>query len=298
MTQSKSTALRGALCTIIGGIFWGFSGTCGQYLFSTFPITSLQLTCVRLTAAGLILLAMSFFRHRNRIFAVWKDPKDAAFLVTFGIAGLMLCQYAYMTAVAFSNAATATVLQTLNLVLIMLASCITVRRRPNRVESVSLLLALLGTYLLATGGDPRHMVLSRQGLLWGLITAAAVTLYTMLSRGLLEKHDRALVTGWGMLIGGITLNLIARSWNDPLRLPLQGWLAMAVIILLGTVAAFTMFLQGIHDIGPVKSSMMASTEPVSATIFAALWLGTSFSATDLIGFLCITATIFLLAKSE
>ena len=298
LTQSKSTALRGALCTIIGGIFWGFSGTCGQYLFSNFAITSLQLTCIRLTVSGLILLVISFFRRREQFFAVWKDPKDAALLAAFGVAGLMMCQYSYMTAISFSNAATATVLQTLSLVFIMLATCVTMRRRPNRLENISLLLALLGTYLLATGGDPRHMVLSRQGLFWGVTTAVAVTVYTLLPRRLLEKWDRIVITGWGMFIGGITLNLIARSWNSPVKLPVQGWLAMAVIILLGTVAAFTMFLQGIRDIGPVKSSMMASTEPVSATIFAALWLGTTFSVMDIIGFLCITATIFLLAKSE
>ena len=61
-----------------------------------------------------------------------------------------------MTAISYSNAATATVLQTLNLVLIMLVTCLRLRRRPRRVEAVSLLLALLGTYLLATGGDPAH----------------------------------------------------------------------------------------------------------------------------------------------
>ncbi|MBQ7778669.1 MAG: EamA family transporter [Oscillibacter sp.] len=298
MKTTISPKLRGALCTIIGGVFWGFSGTCGQYLFSNFEITSLQLTCIRLTIAGLIMLAMAFCRRRDQFFAVWTAPKDAALLVAFGIMGLMMCQYSYMTAISYSNAATTTVLQTLNLVFIMLITCVTVHRWPNRVETFSLLLALFGTFLLATGGDPRHMVLSRQGLLWGLITAAAVTLYTLLPRRLLEKWDRTVVTGWGMLVGGITLNLIARSWNSPVKLPVQGWLAIAAIILLGTVAAFSLFLQGIRDIGPVKSSMMASTEPVSATVFSALWLGTTFSLTDIIGFLCITATIFLLAKSE
>ena len=59
-----------------------------------------------------------------------------------------------------------------------------------------------------------------------------------------------------------------------------------------------LIMPGIVDVGPAKASMLASTEPVSATVFSALWLGTSFSATDLIGFAAITATVFLLAKSE
>ena len=75
-------------------------------------------------------------------------------------------------------------------------------------------------------------------------------------------------------------------------------IAVGAIVLLGTAAAFSLIMQGIVDVGPAKASMLASTEPVSATVFSALWLGTSFSATDLIGFAAITATVFLLAKSE
>ena len=47
-----------------------------------------------------------------------------------------------------------------------------------------------------------------------------------------------------------------------------------------------------------SETIMAATEPLSATVFSALWLGTSFHAADLIGFAAIISTIFLLAKSE
>ena len=73
---------------------------------------------------------------------------------------------------------------------------------------------------------------------------------------------------------------------------------VAAIVLFGTVLSFTLFMQGIQDVGPVKSSMLAATEPVSATVFSAVWLGTAFSAVDLMGFAAIIATIFLLARSE
>ena len=61
---------------------------------------------------------------------------------------------------------------------------------------------------------------------------------------------------------------------------------------------FPLIMQGIADIGPVRSSMLATTEPVSATILSVLWLGTSFTVTDIIGFAAIISIIFLLAKSE
>ena len=155
---------------------------------------------------------------------------------------------------------------------------------------------IFGVYMLATGGDPTHMALSPQGLFWGLAAAVAVMLYTLLPRPLLARHGRIAVTGLGMLAGGIFLNLAARSWNFSVSLPLRGWLAVTAIVVLGSAVAFALLMQGISDIGPVRSSMLAATEPVSATVFSALWLGTAFSATDLIGFGAILITIILLAK--
>ena len=283
---------------MLGGVCWGFSGTCGQYLFSRFDVSTLWLTCLRLLAGGIIMLVLAAVRHRRELRNIWRCPGDAAMLVAYGLFGLMMCQYAYMTSISYSNAGTTTVLQTLSLVIIMLLTCLRLRRRPNRVETIALLLALFGTFLLATGGDPAHMVLSPQGLFWGLATAVAATVYTQLPRRLLSRWNREVVNGWAMLIGGVVLNLGARSWTFHVDLPFRGWLAVVSIVVFGTVLSFTLFMQGIRDVGPVKSSMLASTEPVSATVFSAVWLGTAFSAVDLMGFAAIIATIFLLAKSE
>lgn len=296
MNRSKRSVSRGALLTILGGICWGFSGTCGQYLFSEFDVSPLWLTSVRILTAGIIMFLIALPRRHREMRAILKVPKDAATLFCYGAFGLLLCQYAYMVGISHSNAATTTVLQTLNLVFIMLITCVRLRRRPDRREGISLICALFGTYMLATGGNPTQLVISPQGLFWGLAAAAAVTTYSLIPQGLLQRWSRETVNACGMLIAGIVLNLLGRSWTIDVSLPLQGWLAVGCIILLGTVVAFSLFVQGIKEIGPVRASMLAATEPVSATVFSMLWLGTSFRLTDFIGFGAILLTIFLLAK--
>jgi len=294
----KKTAVRGIVCTTVGGIFWGFSGTCGQYLFSRFGVSSLWLTCIRLLSSGVILTLLALPKHHAAMKALLRQRRDMLELVVYGVCGLLLCQFSYMTAISYSNAGTTTVLQTLSLIFIMLVTCLRTRHLPNRLEAVSLVLAFSGTYILATGGDPSHLAISPLGLFWGITTAAAVTVYSILPRRLLPKWGPEVVTGFGMLAGGIFVNLAGRSWQFSVHLPIQGWLAMAAIVLLGTVLSFSLFMRGVADIGPVKSSMLAATEPVSATVFSALWLHTSFSVSDLIGFIFILATIFLLAKES
>ena len=298
MKAPESKALRGILCTVVGGIFWGFSGTCGEYLFSHYEVSTLWVTCVREIGAGAVLLIAALAKRSPGVTGIWKSWRDALRLLLFSLGGLVLCQYSYMTAISYTNAGTTTVLQNLNLVFIMILVCIAGRRLPSRKEALAAVLAVAGTFLLATHGDPRHMVLSPVGLFWGLTTAVAVTIYTLLPARILAKWGNLVVMGWGMLVGGVCLTLFSRAWWEPVELHTGLVLTTGAITFLGTVVAFGLFMQGVTLIGPVRASMLATAEPVAATVFSFLWLGTSFQLIDLAGFLCILATVFLLAGKD
>lgn len=294
--NEKQRALRGILCSVSGGVCWGVSGACGQYLFEDFGVAPIWLVCVRTLAGGAVLTLLALPRYGRELLALIRQPRELGKLTVFGLLGLMLSQYAYMVSIGYTNAGTTTVLQALSLVFVMLITCVQTRKRPDRIQLAALALAMAGTFILATGGDPRHMSLSARGLFWGLLTAAAATVYTLLPPLLVRRWGKLMVTGAGMLIGGVFINLAGRSWSYSVSLPWRGWLAVAGAVFLGSAAAFPLFMQGISDIGPVKSSVLAVTEPVSATVCAALWLGTAFSGADLTGFALILATIFLLAR--
>ena len=112
------------------------------------------------------------------------------------------------------------------------------------------------------------------------------------------RWSRAAVCGIGMLFGGAVLSTYAKLWTYDFSLPLLGWLSFGCIVIFGTVVAFSFFLKGVRDAGPVRAAMMGVTEPLSAAVFSAVWLGTSFSGAELIGFAAILGTMFLLGKSE
>lgn len=288
--------VRGILCTLIGGILWGFSGACGQYLFTNYNVNSSWLTAVRMLTAGVILSLFLILKQGKGAAAIWRVKKDALQLIAFAIFGLLFCQYAYLTAISYSNAGTATVLQYLGPVLIMILVCVTARRLPSHKEAAAILLAVLGTFLLATHGDISSMVLTKRGLAWGLLAAVSLACYTLLPARIIPRWGSMAVTGYGMLIGGIVLALALRLWSMPVSLGADGWLAVGGVAILGTAVAYTLYLQGVGDIGPVRASMLASVEPVSATLLSVFWLGSPFELIDLAGFVCIMATVFLLAK--
>ena len=294
--EASSHTLRGVLCAILGGVCWGVSGTLSEYLFTNSSATPLELTCFRTVAAGLVLLSWSFLRNRGQFLEAIHDKRALLRLLIYGVVGLVGSQYAYTTAIVYSNAATTTVLQNLNLVFILIITCIQLRKAPNLREWAALFFAVAGTWLLATGGDFHHLVLSPQGLFWGIATAVTVTLYTIIPKPLLAQWSNVLVSGFGMLLGGITTNLAVRSWRLGFdTISPRGWLAMCGVVLTGSILATTLYLRGVADIGPVKASLLAITEPVVAAVLGMLWLGTRFTKTDLLGFAFIFVTIWLLS---
>ena len=297
MHSAKDQA-RGAIITLLGGCLWGLSGSCGQFLFENKGVTSQWLVPIRLLVAGLLLLLFLWGKSGKAIFAPWRNKKDALQLLIFGIFGMMLCQYSYFTAIQHSNAGTATVLQYLNPAMILCFVCLKKRIRPVKMEVVAMLLALLGTFLLATQGNLSSLAISPAALFWGIASAVFAAVYTLYPESLLEKYGAALINGWGMLIGGLVLSLFVRPWSIPVRADAQLALVFAVIILFGTIAAFTLYLGGVKIVGPTKGSLYASIEPVSATVISVLWLHVAFSWIDLVGFICILSTIFLLAFAK
>ena len=71
-----------------------------------------------------------------------------------------------------------------------------------------------------------------------------------------------------------------------------------LIIVVGTFAAFALYLHGVSIVGSVKGSLLGAIEPVSATAFSALWLGTAFSGADWVGFVLMIAMIFLVTGEK
>lgn len=288
--------VRGTVFTLTGGTLWGFSGTCGQFLLQTKGLSSNWLVPIRLTLAGLLLLALCYWKDGRKIFRIW--AQDAAAILIFGILGMSMCQYTYFTAIGESNAGTATVLQYIGPVLILIYLSLRHKRLPRPNEILAITLAVAGTFLLATHGNPGSMVLSKKALFWGLLSAVALAVYTVQPGRLLQEYGSAVVTAWGMLIGGVMLCTIFQPWTMTVAVDGEVLAGMAAVIIVGTVVAFSFYMEGIRCVGPKKGSLFASIEPVSATVFSVLFMHVSFGAMDLLGFVCIISTIFLLALDK
>ncbi|MDO4797621.1 MAG: DMT family transporter [Coriobacteriales bacterium] len=289
----------GVASTLLGAIAWGFSGTCVQFLFATTQMDALLLTTIRELGAGLVFVAVLVLRQRSLLRAMLADRGTLWRLAIFGSCGLFLNSTLYALTISHTNAGTATVLQSLNIVMVLAISCVVGRRLPRRLETAALVCALAATFLIATHGDPSQLQLPAAGLVLGLATAAAATFYTMYPKPLFQRWGSFAVTGLGMLAGGIT-GLVACTASGTIARGLPtidtaGAVVLAIAVLVGTFGAYGLFLHGISIVGPVAGNMLGAAEPVSATVISALWLATSFAWADWAGLALMVATIVLIA---
>ena len=114
--KTLANTTRGYWCAALGGIIWGFSGVAGQFLLSVYDASPFWLTGVRMTCAGIVFFILSLRQIRS-LGIVVRHPKELITVFIYGIFGLMLNQLSYFFSISYSNAGTATVLQTLCVVM-------------------------------------------------------------------------------------------------------------------------------------------------------------------------------------
>lgn len=284
----------GILMTIAGGCLWGLSAACGQFLFDVKGATAKWMVPIRLILAGSLMLFYYIISEKKEAFRIWKKKRDAIDVMIYGLAGLMLCQFTYYYTIELSNAGTATVLQYISPVLIMILVCISEKRIPKIMEVVALVLAVLGIFLIATHGDIKHLAISKEALVIGLFSAWTVVIYNMQPKRLMRYYPTPYLLAWGMVIGGIVLAMLFKPWQYEVHVDLGVILAFGTIVLLGTISSFSLYMQGVKLIGPGRASLYCCVEPIAATLICAVWLKEPFAAIDIVGFLCIIATILIL----
>ena len=293
--MDRKTFMLGAFLALLPGVLWGLSGVFGQYLFQQRGISAEWLVTTRLLISGSLMLIISFAGSREKKLAIFKDKTDTLRLVIFAIFGLMAVQLTYFVAIAKSNAPTATILQYVFPVMIVLYTALRSHKLPNAKEVVAVILAMVGIFLLVTHGNPGTLNITVEALIWGLTSAVAMAFYTMYPGNLQKRWGSPVVVGWGMLFGGIALNFYHPFWAFTGDIDLMGLLMIAFIILFATFGAFYIYLVSVTMIGATYASLFACIEPLASAFFSVVGLNLVFNSMDWIGAALIMITMFLLS---
>lgn len=143
-----------------------------------------------------------------------------------------------------------------------------------------------------------NLSISKLALFWGIASAFASALYTLQPISLLKKYDSTTVVGLGMLLGGISFSFIHNPLNFSGEISLDSIIAIAFVIIFGTLIAFYCYLESLKYIQPTEASILGSLEPLSAAFLSIIWLNVSFAPLQWIGTIFIISTVIILSYSK
>ncbi|PFK40695.1 EamA family transporter [Bacillus cereus] len=289
----------GLIMIITGATLWGLSGPMIQWLFQHTKISSIDFLVIRLLLAGVFILCFLLVKKQN-IFRIWQQPRHLLQLIIFSILGMLGAQYAFIETVHISNAVTATLFQFLGPVLITVYVAIQYKKLPSTMQVLAIVAALTGTYFIITNGSVQNIVLSKEAILFGLLTAIGFAFYTLHPASLIKKWGTTLIIGWGMLIGGIALSIYNRSfeWKHLSQTFTIPTFSMLILIIISGTLSFLLYIGSLKYLSATETSILSSIEPLVAAVVSIAWLKESFGAYQLLGGVCIVIAVIFLTMPE
>jgi drug/metabolite transporter (DMT)-like permease len=264
-------------------------------------VPATRLTSLRCAGAALALLVVLAIVAPERLRITWRE---VPFLAVFGVVGIALTQFLYYVAIGRMPVGIALVFEMTAPVLIALYVWLVRREKVRSRLWVSLLLSLSGLVLVAEvwrdGGS-----LDLVGVVAALVAALCLaTYYLMGERGAVTR-DPVTLTCWSFVAAAVFWSIAAPWWEfdgavldgrvaisvGSAQVPL--WVLVAWIVVLGAVVPFWLSIAALQHLAPTTAGLVATVEPVFASIVAWLWLEQVLSGWQIAGGAVVLAGIGL-----
>jgi drug/metabolite transporter (DMT)-like permease len=265
-------------------------------------LSPLELTQIRSTGAalGFLVVVLVLAPVRLRI-----DRRELLFLVAFGIAGVAFVQWFYFIALDHLPVGIALLIQFLGPLFVALFARFVYRERIRRRIWLALILCITGLSVVVEAWS--GLAYSTIGITAALAAAFALAAYILMAERERRHRDSLSLCFYGFFFAALFWAVVNPLWQFPWdtlgeSVSLQGnldeysapvWLLVAFVILVGTMVTFALLIGALRHVSATRASILATLEPVLATVVAWLWLGQTFGATQLIGGAVVLAGIFL-----
>ncbi|SHN87248.1 Threonine/homoserine efflux transporter RhtA [Geodermatophilus obscurus] len=249
------------------------------------------LTALRCGGAAVVLLAVLAVVAPGRLRVSWRE---VPFLAAFGVVGIALTQYLYYVAIGRLPVGIALVFEMTAPVLIALYVWLVRGERVRRRLWAALGLSLSGLVLVAEvwrGGGS----LDAGGVAAAFGAALCLATYYLMGERGTRTRDPVALTCWTFVAAGLFWAVAAPFWPfDPavlgapvpvslgsLQVPL--WVLVGWIVVLGAVLPFWLSLAALRHLPPTTAGLVATVEPVLASVVAWLWVEQVLSGWQVLG---------------
>lgn len=245
------------------------------------------LAFVRWSLVAAILLPLALRHHSKAIAAIIK--RNWTFFLALSFLGMGVSGSGVYLGLKMTTATNATLLYSVSPILIILLERIFSGRQSNMREFVGIVLAFLGVAVIVTKGALETLLAFSFNPGDLLITLAALTWagYSILYRSEHVSHLSSLALFAVIALFGALINLPIAAYQllsgEALPATSNAWLALAGIVFVSSLGAFTAFQFGVRRLGASTAGLFMYLMTPYGVIMAVLFLGESLQPFHLAG---------------
>ena len=282
------------LCCMIWGSIFPIMKVCYQemHIPSNAVAEELLLAGLRFSLAGIILLLLFKVITRGKLFP---DRRDMLKVFGYGLEQTTLQYTLFYIAIGFLPGSRGSIINATNAFLsVILAHFLTKSDRMNRYKVLGCVVGLGGLVVLGTDSGSGSGGTSL--LFWDLLmflAGASFSVSNLIAKSLSRRVDPVLLSGWGMLFGGVVLCIIAAIMGaGMLHGSLLGW-GMFVALALSSVISVGLW-NWLLKRCPVSSvSVYTCLMPVISSLLSAVLLREQvFTLTNLLSLFMVSSGVF------
>lgn len=288
MERKKNT---GSALIIIAAVFWGLMGLFVRS-FSELGFASGHVAALRLGVGALIFIPVMLLKDK-RLLCI--RLRDLPLFLALGICSLTFFTICYFHAIELMPLSTAAILLYTSPIWVMLMSALLFKERLTGKKLCALAMAFGGCVLVSGVSDG---ALGLKALLCGLGAGFGYALYSILGALALRRYEPLTVTFYGFLFG--SLGCLAVSGPAELFAIMAAAPGLRLLWLIPTAALvsavipYLCYTQGLKTVEAGKASIIATVEPVVATLLGILLYGEPLSLLAALGIVLVLAAIVLL----
>lgn len=275
---------------IAAGSLWGLMGIFVKW-FDGFGISAMPMTFLRALVTAVAMMLFMLIKHRNKLKI---RLKDLWMFVGTGLCSIVFFNYCYFQTIMVTSLSVAAILLYTAPIFVMLMSAVLFREKLTARKLTALALAFGGCVLVTgvvTGGG-----CSFGAILTGLGAGLGYALYSIFSRYALRRYHAYTVTVYTFVIAciGSIPFVDLRHIAGVMAVP-EYASAVVVMGLVVSVLPYILYTSGLNHVETGHASIMASVEPVVATLIGIILFHETMTAFTAIGALLVVAAIVVLS---
>ncbi len=296
MQKKRVRAHAGTACVLLAAALWGSMGVFVRYLNKA-GLMALDITQIRITVGFLVIGAYLLLFRRDLLRIRLKDLW--CFLGT-GIVSLLLFSTCYFQSMEYVSLAVAAILLYTAPIFVMLLSLVLFREKITLVKLCALFAALLGCVLVSGigGGSLGEPI----GLLFAVGSGFFYALYSIFSRFAIQRGYSSLtIVFYTFLFCSLGCAFLS-DWGTIGHVLAEGEMSMWLLCLgVGIITGFLPYVfysRGLELMESSKASIIASVEPVVATLFGVFLFREPLSLTGGIGIALVLSAVVMLSVKQ